>query len=247
MSPNPQTSPYHRPPGLNVPPVARVLMIVAWLGMTLDTLLGYPVIAQLFPDFSEAIIIGLMIGLGAACAGLATKVGTEFNHGNRIVGWLLLVCVLGVGAALAFARWRLGFTGGAVGAETGLVVEHTDTELPATVLMLVLYVASVIGTVWSARKVLVPERRELRRHRAEIDGLVQQLALLEAESVAVHERIGARSDGLKQLGELLTHALKQADARESRLKSFSRDFIARVVGRPDATPLVRAPLEPGAN
>ncbi|HMR49483.1 MAG TPA: hypothetical protein PKE40_09480 [Arachnia sp.] len=235
------TASYHRPPGTRAPRFLWAFMAISWLGMALDTLLGMPVISQLFPEATEAMVYALMLALGLACAALATKVGVDLAYGHTAKALLLLVFVLGIGVALAYARLTLGFTAEGAGEGFGATVDETNDEVPATVLMLVLYVGSTLGALFTAQKVFIAERRTLREAKAELDAQHAAQAQDQAEYATIHERIAARPRLSKDMDELHAKALEQADARESYLKAYARDAIARAVGRPDATPLVRAP------
>lgn len=234
----------HRPPGIRTPLFLWGFMVASWLGMALDTLLGFPVIAQLFPEFPVWGVLLLMVALGLACAALASKAGVDMAYGNHLRAGLMLVCVLGVGAALAYARLSLGFTGGDGSDGFGAAAEDGNSEVPATLLMLVLYVGSTMGAMFTAQKVFIAERAELRRVKAKIDELSAHQAREEAEYAVIHERIARRDDIQADMEMLHRKALEQADARESFLKAFARDAIVRALGRPDAAPLIRAPHEP---
>lgn len=238
------TSPGQRPPGLKAPGFLWIFMGVAWMGMALDTLLGKKIFEQLF-DFSESWTIMLMIALGLACAALATKVGIDLAYGHTTAAVLQLVFVLGIGIALAYARLALGFTAEDLGPNVvGTPVEENNEEWPATVLMLVLYIGSALAALFTAQKVFVAERSTLRTTKKKIDMLSAKQAHDKAEYAAIHERIAARSSLQKNLQDLYTYALRQADHREAYLKAYARDAIARAIGRPDATPLIRAPYLP---
>lgn len=122
---------------------------------------------------------------------------------------------------------------------------QTHDEIPATAMMLGLYCVSMISVFLAAIKIFHPARWQLRKHDKQRRKVSQELAPLEADLVAIHERIATRAERFKKLCEQREQVQRQVDAREGALKAFSRDAIARALGDPSSTPLVRAPHEPG--
>lgn len=237
-----------RPPGLFVSPVLWVVFTIACLGMGVDALMGFPVLSTIL-DMPDPITIAIMLALGAIAAKAATEAGINMANGKTRDAVLMSSVVAAVGLALAYARFTFGMSGDAgLQGDYGTQLESgTHAEVPATLLMLSLYLASSASIFFTSSKLFVPERNDLRRHSAARQQASARLARLEPDYAVVHERIAFRDEQSRQLTELRDQALNQADAREAELKSYARDAITRAIGRPDATPLVRAPHEPQAS
>lgn len=235
---------YSRPPGLFAAPHLWLFYVIGCLGIGIDAYMASSVMGVAF-DLPEVANLALTFGLGIIAAKSASEAAASFNQGKRAGGIVLLGAVAAVGIALALMRTY----GEAVASSAGPGefarggVEQAS-EWPATILMLALYFASATAVFLTALKLFVQERVDLRRHRRNKNEALKRLIELEAEYAVIHERIAYRDDHREIMDELLDQALDQLEAREAYLKAYARDVIARAVGRPDATPLVRAPHEP---
>ena len=238
--------PRRRYPGLYAPLGFWVMYAVGIIGCSVDAALARSVINKGFHlDQNTSTVIVVMLGVIAADG--ATAAATALNNGKR--GWTVfaLTGVAALGILLAWARMAYGLSTEDTGtAQTDRDAgNQTHDEIPATAMMLGLYCVSMISVFLSAIKIFHPARWQLRKHDKQRRKVSQELAPLEADLVAIHERIATRDERFKKLRELREQVQRQVDAREGALKAFSRDAIARALGDPSSTPLVRAPHEPG--
>lgn len=232
-------------PGLYVPRSFWVMYAVGIIGCSVDAILAIPVINKGFQlDQNISMVIAAMLGVIAAEA--ATAAAICLNSGKRRWTVFALTGVVALGILLAWARLRYGLSTEETGtAQTDRDAgNQTHDEIPATVMMLGLYCVSMISVFLSAIKIFHPARGQLRKHDKQRRKVSQELAPLEADLVAIHERIATRAERFKKLCEQREQVQRQVDAREGALKAFSRDAIARALGDPSSTPLVRAPHEP---
>lgn len=243
----PVATTYRRPPGLHTPRHLWVIWLVGCVGMGIDALLAASVVAEMF-DLPDAGTYAIVFCVGLLAAVAATEAAISYNrqHGWAAAG--LMALVFGVGASMAALRYVAGLGGsGAVDssqfAGTPVASAH-DGEWAAILLMLAMYCAAALGLFLAATKIFVAERGDLARHDSERRACTAQLAPLEAQYTAIHERVCYWKQHDERMKENLEHARAAADAREDSLKAYARDAIARAVGRPDATPLIRAPYVP---
>lgn len=239
-------TPRHRHPGLYVPLGFWVMYVVGIIGCSVDATLARSVINKGFHlDQNTSTVIVVMLGVIAAEA--ATAAAICLNNGKRGQAVFALVGVAVLGILLAWARMTYGLSTEATGtAQTDRDAgNQTHDEIPATAMMLGLYCVSMISVFLAALKIFHPARWQLRKHDKQRRKVSQELAPLEADLVAIHERIATRAERFKKLCEQREQVQRQVDAREGALKAFSRDAIARALGDPSSTPLVRAPHEPG--
>ncbi len=239
-------APRHRHPGLHVPRGFWVMYVVGIIGCSVDAALALPVINTGF-HLDQSISIAIVVMLGAIAAETATAAAICLNNGKRWQAILALTGVAALGILLAWARMTYGLSTEQTGtARTDRSAgNQTRDEIPATVMMLGLYCVSMISVFLAALKIFHPAREQLREHDKERRKVSQELAPLEADLVAIHERIATRDGRFRKLCEQREQVQRQIDAREGALKAFSRDAIARALGDPSSTPLVRAPHEPG--
>ena len=233
-------------PGLYVPRSFWVMYAVGIIGCSVDAISAIPVINKGFQlDQNISMVIAAMLGVIAAEA--ATAAAICLNSGKRRWTVFALTGVVALGILLAWARLRYGLSTEETGtAQTDRDAgNQTHDEIPATVMMLGLYCVSMISVFLSAIKIFHPARGQLRKHDEERRKVAQELAPLEADLVALHERLATRAERFKKLCAQREQVQRQVDAREGALKAFSRDAIARALGDPSSTPLVRAPHEPG--
>lgn len=239
-------SPRHRHPGLYVSRTFRVMYGVGIIGCLVDATLALPVINKgLHLPMGLSILIMALLGVIAADG--ATTAATALNNGKRGHAVFALIIVATLGVLLAWARMTYGLSTETIGTvrtdrDAG---NQTHDEIPATAMMLGLYCVSMISVFLAAIKIFHPARGQLRKHDKERRKVSRELAPLEADLVAIHERIATRAERFKKLCEQREQVQRQVDAREGALKAFSRDAIARALGDPSSTPLVRAPHEPG--
>lgn len=238
--------PRHRYPGLYVPPSFWVMYAVGIIGCSVDAILALWVINTGFRLLMGLSIL-IVVMLGAIAAEAATAAAICLNNGKRWQAVLALTGVVALGILLAWARMTYGLSTEDTGtARTDRDAgNQTHDEIPATAMMLGLYCVSMISVFLAAIKIFHPARGQLRKHDEERRKVSQELAPLEADLVAIHERIATRAERFKKLCEQREQVQRQIDAREGALKAFSRDAIARALGDPSSTPLVRAPHEPG--
>ena len=239
-------SPRRRHPGLYVPLGFWVMYAVGIIGCLVDATLALPVINKgLHLPMGLSILIMALLGVIAADG--ATTAATALNNGKRGHAVFALIIVAALGVLLAWARMTYGLSTETIGTvrtdrDAG---NQTHDEIPATAMMLGLYCVSMISVFLAAIKIFHPAREQLCKHDKERRKVSQELAPLEADLVAIHERIATRDERFKKLREQREQVQRQVDAREGALKAFSRDAIARALGDPSSTPLVRAPHEPG--
>jgi hypothetical protein len=236
-----------RPPGIHSPGVFWLVVYVGSMcGLAIDATLAASVVGTVFNlptmgTYAFLAVIGIVVALAA------TKAASWYNSGYRGRAAAALVGVAAVGLFLAWLRLSEGVAGAAQidSAAFGVTAPTGSSEdLPATALMLGVYAVSAMSVYLTALKIFVPARRELRLFDAERQVAVERLGQLEGEEVAVKERLAYRDEMARQLDTQRENALAEAEAREAHLKAHARDAIARAVGRPDATPLVRAPHDP---
>lgn len=236
-----------RPPGIHGPGAFWIIVyICAMLGLAVDATLASSVVGSVFNlptvgTYAFLAIIGVVVALAA------TKAASWYNAGYRGRAGVALVGVALVGLFLAWLRLSEGVAGTVQIDATAFgtsAPESANHDLPATALMLGIFALSATSVYLTALKIFVPARRELRLHQAERGVAVERLGQLEGESVAIRERLAYRDEMARQLDRQREHALAEAEGREAELKAYARDAIARAVGQPDATPLVRAPHEP---
>lgn len=237
-----------RPPGLFVPPINWLGLIIGCLGMPLDSLLALPVLYVIL-DLPVATSIAIMFGLGAGAAATTIKAGVDKANGKTGSVRVLLGVVIGLGVALAVSRFAVGMIGGGAGqgAFATQMSGNTGEQIVAAVVLLVFYLMSVAAVFFSAANIFVAERTQLGRHDRARTKAAESLARLEPEYVAVHERIAYREKYLEQLSAMRDSALDEVEARKKESKDYARDAIARGIGRPDTTPTIRAPHEPAAS
>lgn len=233
-------------PGLYVPRSFWVMYGVGIIGCSVDASLALWVINTGFRS-PMGLSILIVVMLGAIAAEAATAAAICLNNGKRWQAVFALTGVAVLGILLAWARMTYGLSTEETGtAQTDRDAgNQTHDEIPATVMMLGLYCVSMISVFLSAIKIFHPARGQLRKHDKQRRKVSQELAPLEADLVAIHERIATRAERFKKLCEQREQVQRQVDAREGALKAFSRDAIARALGDPSSTPLVRAPHEPG--
>lgn len=239
-----------RPPGLFTHRHLWVIYLLGCVGLAVDAQMASAVVGEAFnlPDLGTYAIV-FAVGVLAAVA--ATEAAISYNHRHQVAAGLLMALVIGIGAAMAILRFVAG-VGGADAVDPGqfagqpVPTEH-EREGAAIGLMLALYCAAATGLFLSASKIFVAERGDLRRHDSDRRAHLDRLGPLEAQYTAIHERVAYWNHHHERMDEHLAHARAAADAREDYLKAYARDAIARAVGRPDATPLVRAPHEPDAS
>lgn len=241
---SPAARPGRRPPGLFAAKHLWVFYVIGCLGMGLDATLAAPVVGVTF-DLHPLVTYGIVLAFGLIAAKAASEAAVSINRGSRAGGIAMLVFVGIVGVSLAVLRWYGGVAPSTINPADfaqGAVEEHN--EWPATLFMLALYFASAFAVFLTAQKLFVQARVDLERHDRAKRKALRELADLEADYSVIHEHIAGRPERRQILDNLLTQALEQLKAREPYLKAYARDAIARAVGRPDATPLVRAPHEP---
>lgn len=236
-----------RPPGVALPFSGVAALVVGMVGLTADATLALPVMELAFGvPFWPSVFILTVVAIGAA--DLAIVAGERWTSGKRFAAGVLLLLALLIGVAMAWARTVHGIApeADAPMIETALSVgeEAVHDEGPATLLMLGIYCASVASVFAASIKVLHPARKQLKHHQREMERSSETLALFEADLVAVQERIRRQEEHEEQLHRDHACAVEQLIAREAQLKAYARDAIARAVGDPAATPLVRAPHEP---
>ena len=238
--------PRRRYPGLYVPPGFWVMYAVGIIGCSVDAILALWVINTGFRLLMGLSIL-IVVMLGAIAAEAATAAAICLNNGKRWQAVLALIGVAVLGILLAWARMTYGLSTEETGAaRTDISAgNQTHDEIPATAMMLGLYCVSMISVFLAAIKIFHPARGQLRKHDKQRRKVSRELAPLEADLVAIHERIATRAERFKKLCEQREQVQRQVDAREGALKAFSRDAIARALGDPASTPLVRAPHEPG--
>ncbi len=236
-----------RPPGLFTHRHLWVIYLLGCAGLGIDALLAAAVVGEVF-NLPDAGTYAIVFAVGVLAAVAATEAAISANHRHRAAAGLLMALVIGIGAAMAVLRFVAGVAGGAAvdpGEFAGQPVSTArDGEGAAIALMLALYCAAATGLFLSASKIFVAERGDLRRHDRDKRALLAELGPLEAQYTAIHERVAYWKRHHERMVENHAHARSAADAREDYLKAYARDVIARAVGRPDATPLVRAPLQP---
>lgn len=234
-----------QPPGLSSSFVFKIMFIAAFALMGVDALLAFPVLSTVL-DLSEPATVAVMLAVGLMAAEGATAAGVGIGNGKPRFAAVNLAFVAAVGLALTYARILVGMDGGVQleGNYAGQLATRSNTEVAAALMMLTLYALSATSIVFASSKIFVQQRFDLWRHDRQRKQAYRKLAPLESEYVAVHERVADRGQQSLRLEKLRRLALEQAAAREEALKDYARDAIARAVGRPDATPLVRAPHEP---
>ena len=233
-------------PGLYVPRSFWVMYAVGIIGCSVDAILALWVINTGFRLLMGLSIL-IVVMLGAIAAEAATAAAICLNNGKRWQAVFALIGVAVLGILLAWARMTYGLSTEETGAaQTDISAgNQTHDEIPATAMMLGLYCVSMISVFLAAIKIFHPARGQLRKHDKQRRKVSRELAPLEADLVAIHERIATRAERFKKLCEQREQVQRQVDAREGALKAFSRDAIARALGDPSSTPLVRAPHEPG--
>lgn len=223
----------HRPLGLVAPTSAWVVFWGSMVGLAIDAVLAASVIDHAF-DQDQAASIAIVVVIGVIAAKSTTSAALTWNSGQRLTAGLALIAPALIGVTLAWARTEYGLS------EEATVTNH----VPGTALMLTLYAASMVGVFLSALKLFHPARKQLKHHEAEMSKILDQLASREADLVAIHERLATGEAQRHELERSRVSAKEQLVAREAALKAYARDAIARAVGDPAATPLVRAPHEP---
>lgn len=236
----------HRPPGLVAPVSAWIVFWGSMVGLALDAVLAVSVIEEAFDrDWVESIAIVTVIGVIAAKS--TTSAALTWNSGHRAVAGLALIAPALMGVMLAWARSEYGLgieDDPAIPSASAGEQSQATNHLPGTALMLTLYVTSMVGVFLSALKLFHPARRQLKHHDKKIRKILAELAPMEADLVAIHERLATGDKRLNELEQSHRSAKEQLASREAALKAYARDAIARAVRDPAATPLVRAKHEP---
>lgn len=236
-----------RPPGLAVPLAARIIYWGSMIGLALDATLAVSVINEAFRNNNTVLSILIVSVIGLIAAKLTTSAALSWNSGKRFASVLALAAAAAVGLMLAWGRTVYGVSsesGGLtfeVASKSAVVAKD---ELPATALMLALYFASMIGVFQGALKLFHPARTQLKHQEKIMGRTLKALAPMEADLVAIHERLARTEQRAAEERYAHGKALEQLRARESQLKAYARDAIALAVGDPSATPLIRAPHEP---
>ena len=235
----------HRPPGVAVGLAVWIIYWGSMIGLALDAMFAVSVINKAFqiPQLQSTLIVSV---IGLIAAKITTSAALSWNSGKRAATVIALVAPIMVGVMLAWARTVYGTV-----ADTGIsFATASDTgvgahdEVPATAVMLTLYGASVIGVFLTALKLFHPARTQLKHHRKEIKRTLKELVPMEADLVGINERLANGAQRKEEQEQQHLKALEQLKAREAQLKAYARDAIARAVGDPAATPLVRATHEP---
>lgn len=233
-------------PGLHIPWYVPVMYVAALGGLAIDAILAASVFGRLF-DLDPTVTGVLLVIVGIGVAEGASSAAINRNLGQRRLSWGTIAAVLVLGVCLAYLRLSEGLVGAGVDTSgfAGAPVAVED-ETPAIVFMLALFILSTVVVYSSALKLFVPARKDLRRHAKGRDEAIGRLTALQAQLVAIDERLRSRDGRMERMTESRDHALGRVDAREKSLKGYARDAIARAVGAPGAVPLVRAPHEPEA-
>lgn len=234
MTANPATDTRRHAVGLEIPWWLWLILAGGGLGLIVDASLARTVMNGAFDQGDDiSVWMATAIGLGAGVG--AVEAAVAWNSRKKVVASIILGGVAALGIGLAWARVAYGWGDGAQ--------QETD-HVPGTVLMLALYFLSLIGVFSTAMMLFHPARTTLRRTRKELESINRERIALEGDLAGINARIDHGPDFRTELDASLAHTMDQIDARRDSLKALARDAIARAVGDPSATPLVRAPHEP---
>ncbi len=241
---------YKRPPGLFTQKHLVVIYVLALAGLVIDAALSYSAMSLMF-NLPDIITLAVLAGVGVIAAGVSTEAGMLAGRGQPRTAVAVMGFVLLIGLALAGMRLTEGVAGGSAidpnqFAGAPVATDHNG-EWAAVGLMLALFGASATGIFLLSSKIFIAERYDLRREDHARRTWAAQLVGLDAQYTAIHERVAYWKNHSERMEENLDQAHAAADAREEYLKDCARDAIARAVGDPGATPLVRAPHEPATS
>lgn len=233
------------PPGVAVGIAVWIIYWGSMIGLALDAMFAVSVVNKAFriPPLQSTLIVSV---IGLIAAKITTSAALSWNSGKRVMTVFALAAPISVGLMLAWARTVYGTVArtGTDFATASTVATNSHPEAPATAVMLTLYGASVIGVFGTALKLFHPARTQLKHHRKELKRILKELTPMEADLVAIEERLNHGELRKQEQEQAHIKALEQLAEREAQLKAYARDAIARAVGDPAATPLVRAPHEP---
>lgn len=234
MTVNPAPDTRRHAVGLEPPGWMFLVLVGGVVGLVVDVTMARTVMDSAFEQGDEASVwIAAAIGLGAGVG--AVEAAVAWNSGKKLVASIILIGVAALGLGLAWGRVAYGWGDG--------TLEEID-HVPGTALMLALYFLSLVGVFSTSVMLFHPARATLRRSGRVLESINRERISLEGDLAGINARIDHEPDFRAEADRSLAHTMDQIDARGDALKALARDAIARAVGDPSATPLVRAPHEP---
>src|SRR5665647_1919564 len=224
--------------GPYLPIVAVVLYALGATANFVDVMLAKNVF-DILVNSSEMLSWAIAAGISVLATILMTSVGIELRNGgrgHRVIGAILALSWLSLGATLAYLRFSEGTIRG-----------HANSPKDAAItwMMLAMYIAAGLDiaatsyTLWNPRHVALLAAkndlsfadRRLRRHTARRDRVQQTLLIMPASAGRLDAAYLAASGTI--------------DEHEAELKGIARDLLTRAMADPTrSSTIYRKPHEP---